>query len=202
MLHARRVAMPLALVCAVLATEAFAQQSPPQFVRGQITQADNDSITVKTREGPTVKLALANDVRVQGVVKAGPADVAKGAYIGVASEPDASGKLNAQMIHIFPDRSIAEGYRKWDLTPKSMMTNATVDAFKDRVVTLKYKDGDKMAEQMITVPATAPIVSYVPGDKTLLKPGAHIFASATKGSDGSMTTRRVSVGKDGLVPPM
>lgn len=204
MLHVLRGAAVAGALAAMLAGTAGAQQAPPQFVRGQITAADDSSITVKTREGPTVKLALAKDVRVQGIVKADPAGVAKGAYIGVASEPDAAGKLSAKEVHIFPEpmRGTAEGHRKWDLTPKSMMTNATVDAFKDRTVTLKYKDGDKMGEQMITVPANTPIVTYVPGDKMLLKPGAHIFAAAAKGSDGSMTALRVAVGKDGLVPPM
>jgi len=204
MLHVLRATALVATVLAVSSGPASAQQAPPQFVRGQITAADDGSITVQTREGPTVKLALAADIRISGVVKADAAGVAKGAYIGVASEPDAAGKLSAQMIHIFPEsmRSIPEGHRKWDLTPKSMMTNATVEAFKDRTVTLKYKDGEKMGEQMITVPPNAPIVTYVPGDKMLLKPGAHIFASAAKGADGAMTALRVSVGKDGLVPPM
>jgi hypothetical protein len=204
MLHALRATAFVAMVMAMSGGFASAQQGPPQFVRGQITAADDTSVTVKTREGPTVKLALAKDVRVQGIVKADPAGVAKGAYIGVASEPDAAGKLSAKEVHIFPEpmRGTAEGHRKWDLTPKSMMTNATVDAFKDRMVTLKYKDGDKTGEQMISVPANTPIVTYVPGDKTLLKAGAHVFAAAQKGADGSMTALRLAVGKDGVVPPM
>jgi hypothetical protein len=204
MLHALRGAAFAAALAALLTGTAGAQQAPPQFVRGQITASDDNSITVKTREGPSLKLALAKDVRVQGVVKADAAGVAKGAYIGVASEPDASGKLSAKEIHIFPEpmRGTAEGHRKWDLTPKSMMTNATVDAFKDRTVTLKYKDGDKTGEQMIAVPSNTPIVTYVPADKMWLKPGQHVFAAAAKASDGSMTALRVAVGKDGLVPPM
>jgi hypothetical protein len=204
MLQAFRTMALVAVATAVLCVPASAQQGPPQFVRGHITAADDTSITVKTREGPTLKLALAADIRVQGVVKADPAGVAKGAYIGVAAEPDASGHLKAQEVHIFPEpmRGTAEGHRSWDLTPKSTMTNATVDAFKYRMVTLKYKDGDKTGEKMITVPADTPIVTYVPADKMWLKPGAHVFAAAQKGADGSMTALRLAVGKDGLVPPM
>jgi hypothetical protein len=40
----------------------------------------------------------------------------------------------------------------------------------------KYKDGEKK----ITVPVSAPIVTYVPGDKTDIKPGAKVFVVAVK----------------------
>jgi hypothetical protein len=46
-----------------------------------------------------------------------------------------------------------------------------------------------------------PIVTYVPGDASLLKPGAAIFSSALKKADGSLTAGRVSAEKDGVKPP-
>jgi hypothetical protein len=49
----------------------------------------------------------------------------------------------------------------------------------------KYKDGEKK----ITVPVSAPIVTYVPGDKTDIKPGAKVFVVAVKQADGSLQGR-------------
>ena len=47
-----------------------------------------------------------------------------------------------------------------------------------------------------------PIVIYVPGDKSELKPGAPIFiAAAKKQPDGTLETPRVNVGR-GVAPPM
>ena len=54
-----------------------------------------------------------------------------------------------------------------------------------RTLTLKYKDGEKK----ITVPANAPIVTYVPGDKGDIKPGAKVFIVAVKQADGTLHGR-------------
>ena len=47
-----------------------------------------------------------------------------------------------------------------------------------------------------------PVVTYVPADKSELKPGAKVIAFMKKLPDGSFETNRVSVGRDGLTPPM
>ena len=41
-----------------------------------------------------------------------------------------------------------------------------------------------------------------PADKSDLKPGAKVIAFMKKLPDGSFETNRVSVGRDGLTPPM
>jgi hypothetical protein len=86
---------------------------------------------------------------------------------------------------------------------ESTMTNATVAETMARVdghaLTLKYRDGEKT----IMVPAETPIVLYVPGDRSELKSGAKIYIpSATKQPDGTLQTARISVGRNGLTPPM
>jgi len=52
------------------------------------------------------------------------------------------------------------------------------------------------------VPTDVPIVTFAPGDKAMLLPGAHVFIPAQQQPDGTVTAGRVLVGKDGLVPPM
>jgi len=63
---------------------------------------------------------------------------------------------------------------------------------------VKYKDGEKK----VSVPAETPVVTYVSADKSDLKAGAKVIAFTKKLPDGSLETDRVSVGRDGLTPPM
>jgi hypothetical protein len=46
------------------------------------------------------------------------------------------------------------------------------------------------------------IEGVVPADKSDLKAGARVIATMKKRPDGSLETNRVSVGRDGLTPPM
>jgi hypothetical protein len=93
-----------------------------------------------------------------------------------------------------------EGHYPWDLQPQSTMTNANVEqivsAVDGRTLTLKYKDGEKK----ITVGPNTPIVTYVPGDKSDIKPGAKVFIVAVKQADGTLQGRAWRFGRD--TPPM
>jgi hypothetical protein len=118
--------------------------------------------------------------------------------------PGSDGKETALEVLVFPEsgRGSGDGHYAWDLKPGSMMTNATVSEViavdNARSIRVKYKDG----ERTIVVPADVPIVTFEPGDRSMVKPGAHVLVSATHAADGSLAAARVAVGKDGLVPPM
>lgn len=195
----------LAAAAALIAFGAAAQTAQPSRVRGTIEKIEGQNLAVKAREGNTVDIKLADNVAVTGVVKAKLADIAVGNFVGIAALPQKDGSLKAIEVLIFPDsaRGSGEGHYPWDLLPESTMTNATVadtvSSVNGRVLKLAYKDGEKS----ILVPAEAPIVTFAPADKSLLKPGAHVFIPATtKQPDGTLTAARVLVGKDGLTPPM
>jgi hypothetical protein len=130
------------------------------------------------------------------------ADVKAGNYVGVGAMPQPDGSQKAIQVMIFAEsqRGTGEGFRPWD-RPGSTMTNGTVDttvaAVSGQTLTVKYKDG----EQKIVVGPDATIRAYVIGDKSELKPGAHIaIVRADKAADGSLSTGRVNVGRDGVVP--
>ena len=187
----------------ILATSAFAQERVR--VRGTIEKADGNVLTVKTREGQEVKVKLPDNARVVGIQKTSIDDVKQGAYVGVSAMPQTDGSQKALHVHIFLDamRGVAEGFGPWDVRPNSTMTNATVDSVvtgtDGRTLMVKYRDGEKK----IIVPPDAPIVKYVPGNKDALKPGAKIFVvAALKQPDGTLEAPNVSVGLDGLTPPM
>jgi hypothetical protein len=194
--------IPTAMLIA--APASWAQDAPPVRIRGTIEHVEDSTYTIKPRSGADVKLALADKPQIAGVIKASLSDIKQGSFVGVTAMPQADGTLRAVEVHIFPEamRGSGEGHYPWDLRPQSTMTNANVDqvvtAVDGRTLTLKYKDGEKK----VFVPAEAPIVAYVVGDKNDLKQGAKVFVVAVKRPDGSLEGRAWRVGRDGLTPPM
>lgn len=198
------VALGIGVLALVLPSIASAEGRPQLVrVRGAIEKLDGQTLHIKSREGNPVTVALADNYAVSVVVKTDVAAIKPNDYIAVAGVPQPGGVIKAQMVQIFPEalRGIAEGHFPWDLTPDSTMTNATVSDIvtkvNDRVITLKYKGGEKT----IDVPPGAPIVTLKPGSRDLLKPGAHVFIVAAKQPDGGLKAGRVSVGENGMVPP-
>jgi hypothetical protein len=185
---------------------AWAQEAPLVRVRGTIEGViDSAAYVVKTRDGAELQVTLAEKPQIAGIVKASLSDIKEGSFVGVTAMPKADGSMSALEVHIFPEamRGTGEGHYPWDLRPQSTMTNANVEqiaaaAADGRTLTLKYKDGEKK----IFVPADAPIVAYVPGDKSDLKSGAKVLIIAAKQPDGTLQGRAWRVGRDGLTPPM
>ena len=200
--HSLGIIVGLATILA--APLARAQESPTVRVRGTIERVEGPIYVIKARDGAELKLTVADNAQIAGVVKASLSDIKQNAFVGVTSMPQHDGTLSAIEVHIFPEamRGTGEGHYPWDLQPQSTMTNASVDqietAVDGRTLTLKYKDGEKK----ITVPANTPIVSYVPGDKSDIKPGAKVFIVAVKQADGALQGRALRVGRDGVTPPM
>jgi hypothetical protein len=187
---------------------AWAQNAPPVRVRGAIDKIDGNVLTVKARDGNEVKVTMTDNVRVMNFVKASLADIKPNSYIGVTADPQPDGSQKAIAIHIFTEaqRGTGEGHRPWDLRPGTTMTNAAVETtaagVDGQVLTVKYKQGDKVDEKKVIVPANAAIVAYAAGEKSDLKPGAQIIIfNTTKLPDGSLQTPAVNVGRD-LTPPM
>jgi hypothetical protein len=198
---------PLLAVAVVVASSSYAaaQQSPtPSRVRGAIEAVDGDVLEVKSRTGEDFKLHMAGDMRLVGIVKIALSDIKVGSFVGATTVPGPDGSQNAVEVHVFPEdmRGTGEGSRPFDLRPNSTMTNATVAesvAGNDgRTLLVKYKDGEK---KVVVTPNT-PVVTYVPAEKSELKPGAKIIAFFKKLPDGSYEANRISVGLNGLTPPM
>jgi hypothetical protein len=201
------LARPLIAVAMVAASVlcATTQQPPtPTRVRGTIEGVDGDVLSVKSRSGEHVKLHMTSDVRVVGIVRISLADIKLGSFIGTTTVPGPEGRQDAVEVHVFPEdmRGTGEGSRPYDLRPNSTMTNATVAetvAGNDgQTLMIKYKDGEKK----VTVGPDTPVVTYVPADRSDLKADAKVIAFVKQLSDGSFETNRISVGRDGLTPPM
>jgi hypothetical protein len=189
----------------VLTSAARAQQPPPVRIRGTIESVDGPMLMIKSREGTDMKVRMTDNVAVFGVTKTELSEIRPGSYIGVSAMPEPDGTQKALAVHIFPEsqRGAAEGFRPWDLRAGSTMTNATVaetvSGTDGQNILVKYKDGEKK----VVVPPGTPVVTFVAGDKSEVKPGAKIIIfGAVKKDDGVLEANRVNIGRDGITPPM
>jgi len=184
---------------------AHAQQPPTVRIRGTIEAVDGATLSIKSRDGADVKVRMTDNAAVFGVVKTELSEIKSGSYIGVTAMPEPDGTQKAIAVHIFPEnqRGAAEGFRPWDLRAGSTMTNATVaetvKGTDGQNIMVKYKDGEKK----VVVPPETPVVTFVAGDKSEVKPGAKIIIfGAVKKDDGMLEANRINVGRDGITPPM
>jgi len=196
-----RILAATALVAAFAVSAAYAQQQQAQRLSGTIEKVEGNTITGKARDGAAITLKLPDNVVVTAVLPATVADIKPGAYIGSGATPQADGSQKAIRVIIFAEamRGTGEGHRPWT-RPNTTMTNATVDTTVSGVdgqnIMVKYKDGEKK----IIIGPDAVIRKYVAGDKSELKPGAHVGINANKQPDGSLQTARVNVGRGDVVP--
>lgn len=190
---------------AMIAAPAHAEETKAERIniRGSIVSYSGSTLEVKTREGETLGVTLAEGWQVSSVVKAEVTDIKPGDFVGIASLPKEGGGDGALEVLIFPPalKGTGEGSYGWDLKPNSSMTNATVaDAVKDvdgRTVTVSYHGKEKK----ISIPDGTPIVTFAPATKDDLVPDAVVFIPAEKTADG-VIAHQLLVGKNGVVPPM
>jgi len=194
-----------------MVSASVSAQDKPVRVRGTIDQIEGSMMIVKSREGDTLRIKLADDGSVIALEKASLAHIKPNSYVGSTAMPQPDGTWKAVEVHIFPEamRGIGEGDRPYDYRPQSTMTNGTVNnvgkstvggtvSSEGSTITLSYKDGSKKIE----VTSETVIVSYLPGSREELKPGARIYIpAATRQADGTLMTARINVGR-GIAPPM
>ncbi|MCK9688651.1 hypothetical protein [Scleromatobacter humisilvae] len=197
-------ALALATSLATLAASPSALAADGVRVRGTVVSVSADTLLVKSRDGDNVSVKLNAGWKAGGIAKATLADIKPGDFVGIASLPNAKGGDGALEVLIFPPsmRGTGEGSYGWDLKPNSTMTNGAVSEAVQSVdgttVNVVYHGQSK---KIVVTPAT-PIVTFAPAVNADVKPGAAVFVPADRADDGKLSTGRVVVGKDGLVPPM
>ena len=197
-----------ALAVTVLsATSVMAQQ--PQRLSGEIQRVDGNMVFAKARDGSPLTIKLADKVIVTAVLKATVADIKPGAYIGSGAVPQADGSQKAVEVHIFAEsqRGQGDGHRPgWYGAQNGTMTNGAVEPTGAVLASagggepsfiVKYKEGDKR----IVIPANAHIVRYEVGSQADVKAGVQFaMQAAVKQADGTFTSDRINVGRDGGRP--
>ena len=196
-----------AAFAAVFVIPALAQTPPattPTRIRGTVEKLDGKTLTVKTREGPTAEIALADNFSVSALAKKTAADIKANDYVLTTGVKGTDGKLHCVELRIAPEgmRGVAEGQTPWDSMPEATMTNATVTGIATATGGQTVKVNYKGTESEFVVGAQCQVFGYVQGDAALLKQGAAVFMVAQKQPDGKLTAARITAEKDGVKPPM
>lgn len=212
----------LALIAPAIASAA------PLRIRGTIAEVTGNTLVVRTTAGPMQRIRLGAKTIFHRMTRSSLSRVAPGSYIGTAAK-SVDGKLVALEVLVFPPamRGVGEGHYPWDQLPNpsrpgqsvtTTMTNGTVSAAAPATVATSMTNGTvaaaakdaggkritvtyKGGTQSVLVPPGTPIVTLLPGSRAELKPGAPVFAVA-KQAGKTLTALSVSVGIDGVRPPM
>jgi hypothetical protein len=212
----RRKAILLSAVMGLLTCSAFAQNpaggpgGQNMRVRGTVDSLNGQTLVVKTMDGQSVSVTLAPDLVIIANAKASLADIKPGDFVGSGAVKGPDGKLHAQEVHIFAEsmRGTGEGQRAMGgpapatttnatvaaVAPQERsMTNATVTSNSGGTLKLQYKGG----EAEIEVAPDTPIVRFVVGDTSLLKPGSTVSVNAMK-TDAGLVAHMLTAEKDGV----
>ncbi|HXU67473.1 MAG TPA: DUF5666 domain-containing protein [Casimicrobiaceae bacterium] len=213
-----------AFLCAgVASSAALAKTTTTRVIRGDVAALEPSVLRVKSPTGQESIVRVPDDMRVSVRAPATLDAIKAGSYVGVTASRQPDGTLLASEVHIFPEsmRGTAEGHRPMAALPGSTMTNATVArvspaksatrstmtntavakvgaAGNGRTLQLAYAGG----EQTIVVPDGVPVVTTESGNRSSLSAGEHVIVTAQRGADGQLAASRISVGKNGSVPPI
>jgi hypothetical protein len=221
------IALARGLLGGVLAftlTVGGAAHAQSQKFSGEVIKLDGSILQVRAADGRIVAVKFGDNVRLSARSPADLDRIVLGTFLGTTAAPRADGMLYSSEVHIFPEsmRGTGEGHRPMDTGPGNTMTNATVSSVgavkpnagpastmtnatvaqvakgdADRKLTLTYPGGEKV----VIVPANTPIVMVEPADRSMLTTGAHVIVFATKQADGSLSSDRITIGKNGFTPP-
>ena len=198
----RAAVIAVSLIVASTASSVSLGETAPTRVRGTIAEINGDTVEVQTRRGQ-IAVHLEDKTPIVAVANAKLSDLKPGRFIGTTAAPQPDGTLKATEIHAFPEsmRGTGEGHYAWDVGESSTMTNGSIGTFtgsSGHTMTVTYNGGEKT----VVIPDDVRVVDLRPGDRTLLKPGAHVYAVGPKAADGSVSALRFYVGENGVVPPM
>ena len=193
------------LLPSIVPLSAWAQDTPVR-INGTVIGLAGDRLLVRPSEGDPLDILLPPGVRIGAVEDRTLSSIQPGEFVGSAARHGRDGKLHALEVHIFPEsmRGTGEGHRPMD-APEQTMTNATVvevmgdgiaTAADGRILHLRYPGG----EQEIEVAPDVRVVGMMPGDRSLLVPGAAVTVRATQGGDDSLTAISVQAERNGVKP--
>lgn len=180
----------VAALCCALAGTALAQA--PTRIRADVVSFDGKLLRVKTAEGKEIGLQVNDKTSIAYPKSLKLSDIKPGNYIGSGAMPGPDGRLVAREVHVFPEsrRGTGDGSRPWSSVPGGTMTNGgvtrAVKAVNGAQLTVQYQGGEKT----ILVPEGTPIAMSVPGDRSLLVPGAHVSVVA-QGAEGALVAQRI-----------
>ena len=193
------------MLCGGVATAASPTGKPNTPLRGTIDQVSATNLQLTDRHGEKVSVMLNEQTKILSISRGTIDDIKPNSFIGTAAITQPDGSLKALEVHVFANslRGTGEGHSAWESADgeTGTMTNGTVGQLvksNGRTLTVTYHGQQKT----VNVPEDAPIVTLDPGDRDLLRQGAHIILFSATDGQGQRIATRISVGNNGIVPPM
>jgi hypothetical protein len=201
------------LIASSITSSAWAQGAPkapagkPAIGAGEIVSFAGGKMVVKLKDGSTVNLNVPETAGATGLKEIPFSELKKDDFIATAAIKQADGTLVAREVRIFaPDARgrVPEMHGPYpgEGGANSTMTNAIVDTIVSTDPAKRtFKVTGKGGEHTVVIPQNVPLMRSVPGNRDMLKPGAHITFFANETENG-LTAVRFGVGVDGLKPPV
>ena len=182
----------IALLAGAMAFAGAVDAQAPTRVRGTISASDGSVISVKSGDGTSVAIELAEKTVIVFTQPIALADIKPGDFLGITSAKSGDGTLTALEVRRFP-KTFNPVHKSFDGRSDQTMTNATVSAMvqsaSGRELTLTYEGGS----QKIAVPESASISMIVTGQRSQLVPGAAVNLTAASADSGKLTALRIQV---------
>ena len=201
----------------LIATPAFAQGVPR--IKAAIQSFDGQTLTVTSGTGKNVQTTAVEvlpTTRILREEKRPQTDIVVGNYIGATVTSSRDGVLHAQEIHIFPEELHGTSEGIFAAGTDRSMIDAKVTAIAAGSVSVIYRGsgaadgpactgraprvGGCQGSVTLVVAGSVPVTALLPGDKSLLVPGAVVTASVMAGGDGKMVTPGLTV--ESAPPPV
>jgi len=186
----------LALLCSVvlLSGAVRAAPAPGSLAEGTIAAVDASAVTVTTRAGSQVRLAINSDTVVIQRRPVKLEDIKRNEFVGVTARREPDGSLTAISINIFPPEfkgRVREA--QFVMDTGNIMTNATVFQNVRRIEgrTLYLRLGDGTA--VIAVPRDAQVIRLTVIKPSDLRPGMQVMVRGSTSADGSLVASTITV---------
>jgi len=186
----------LAVTVGSLLASSVAPAAPPSgaVAEGTITALGAGTLTLTTRDGTQVRVAVTADTRIIQRKAVKLEDIKPNEFVGVTARREADGSLTAISINIFPpefrDR-IREA--QFVMDTGNVMTNATVfqnvRRIEGRTLYLRLASGTAV----ITVPRDAEVFRLTVIQFGVLRMGMRVQARGANSPEGGMTATTITV---------
>jgi hypothetical protein len=200
----------MALVCLPL-VHASAQEIPR--IKARIVAFDGKTLTVTSgTAGQTLSVGLMPNTRLMYETKADATTIKSGDYLG-ASLSKSGGRWQAEEAHLLPNllKGAGEGFYPLPSNPEERILTGEVvkNDLAAAQMTIAFRGsvgsdgptctgraprtGGCKGELTFALPAKAPVVAIVPGDKSILVPGKVAAISVIAGPDGHLVTPGLTI---------
>lgn len=171
-----------------------AAPAPGSLTEGTIATVDASAVTVTTRAGSQVRLAINSDTVVIQRRPVKLEDIKRNEFVGVTARRELDGSLTAISINIFPPEfkgRVREA--QFVMDTGNVMTNATVFQNVRRIEgrTLYLRLGDGSA--VIAVPRDAQVIRLTAIKVGDLRPGMQVMVRGSAGADGGLIASTITI---------